>query len=108
MCLLLQNDGPRCHSVAVTHVAHAQAQEIASPQFAVDAEIEQGEFSQSPLHLQANPNAPNLLQLKRRFLPYQLAFVPRGVMMNLCRFQRDLLSVKEISLCARRRRGPSS
>jgi len=108
LCFLLKNVGPRCNPIAVAHVAHAQAQKIASAQLAVDAEIEQGEFSQSPLHLQANPNAPNLLQLKRRFLPYQLAFDPRGVMMNLCRFQRDLLSVKEISLCARRRRGPSS
>ena len=59
----------------------------------VDIEIEQGEFSQSALHLQANPDAPNLLQLERRLLPNQLAFVPRSVMMKLCRFHRDLLSV---------------
>jgi len=57
----LKDIGPRCHPIAVAHVAHAQSQEIASTQLAVDAEIEQGELSQSALHLQENPNAPNLL-----------------------------------------------
>ena len=78
----------------MAYVANAQPHEIASTQFAVDAEIEQGEFSQAALHLQANPDAPNRLQLERCLLPDQLALVPRVVMTNLCRFHRDLHSVE--------------
>jgi hypothetical protein len=78
----------------VAHVADAQAQKIASAQRAVDAEIEQDEFSQPALQLKSNPDGPDLLQLEGRFLADQLSLVPCLVMMNLCLFHRDLLSVE--------------
>jgi hypothetical protein len=42
--------------------------------------MKQGEFSQSSLHLRANPNGPNLLQLEQCLLADELALVPRAVM----------------------------
>jgi len=72
LCLLLQNDGPRCHPIAVAHVAHAQAQEIASAQLAVDAEIEQGKFSQASLHLQTNRMLQISFSLNGAFWPTNL------------------------------------
>jgi len=38
---LLQDDRPSGHPVAVAYIANAQVYEIARPQLAVDAEIEQ-------------------------------------------------------------------
>ena len=45
--------------------------------FAIYREVEQREVTMSFVDLQANPNRPYLPELKRRFLSYQLAFVPR-------------------------------
>jgi len=41
----------------------AERDKIAAAQFAVDGEIEQGEFPGSMIQLQPNPDSPDLLQL---------------------------------------------
>src|SRR6266496_2363254 len=95
LCLLLQDDRPSGHSVTVAHIANVQTYEIARSQLAVDAEVEEGEFSQPPLHLQTHPNGPNLPQFEGRLLTDQLALVPRGVVLNDMRsFHGDLLLVE--------------
>src|SRR5438552_6873094 len=53
----------------------AERDKIEAAQFAVDGEIEQGEFPDSKIQLQPNPDSPDLLQLW--LLAEQLAFVPR-------------------------------
>jgi hypothetical protein len=42
---LLKNQRPGCHAPAVADVAHPKAHQVASPQFAVDSQIEQCEVS---------------------------------------------------------------
>jgi len=65
--LLLQHNRSRTNPIPMAHVADAQAQKIASTQLAVDAEIKQGEFPQSALHLQANPDSQISLSLNGAF-----------------------------------------
>ena len=62
---------------ALDHIVDAKRDQITPAQFAVDGEIEQCEFPGSLIELQPNPDNPDLLQLQRRFLAEQLAFVPR-------------------------------
>src|SRR5439155_132171 len=62
----------------------AERDKIEAAQFAVDGEIEQGEFPGSMIQLQPNPDSPDLLQLW--LLAEQLAFVPRrNAPSGLCR-----------------------
>jgi hypothetical protein len=49
-------------------------------QLAVDAEVEEGEFANSALHLQSDAQGPDVLELERRLLPDELALVPRLAM----------------------------
>jgi hypothetical protein len=98
---LLQHNGSRGNAIPVAHVADAQAQKIASAQLAVDAEIEQDEFPQPALQLQSNPDGPDLPQCEGCPLADQVPLVPCLVMMNLCRFRRDLLSVEGDSTVCR-------
>jgi hypothetical protein len=44
MGLLLHHNCPRGYGLAVTDVSHLELYEIAGSEFAVDGEIEQGEF----------------------------------------------------------------
>jgi hypothetical protein len=44
MGLLLHHNRPRGYGLAVTNVSHLELYEIAGTEFAVDGEIEQGEF----------------------------------------------------------------
>ena len=62
---------------ALDHITNAKPNQIASPQLAVDGEVEQREFSGSPGQLQPNPDGPDLFQLQRGLLAEQLAPVPR-------------------------------
>ena len=51
-----------------------------APKLAVDSQVEQGEFSNSLLHLQPDAQSPDVLELERRLLPNDLALVPWLVM----------------------------
>jgi hypothetical protein len=50
---------------------------VAAAQLAVDRQIEQRQLSRLPGHAQLSANGPDLVQLQRRLLANQLAFVPR-------------------------------
>ena len=79
----------------MAHIAHPQTYQIARAQFTVDPEVEHRQFSQPSLHLQADPDSPDLLELEQRLLSDQLAFVPGFVPLNnMGAFHRDLLSVE--------------
>ena len=58
-------------------VSHAQLDQIAGSKLAVDGKVEQRQISVTTCELQANPDCPDLLELERRFLTYELSFVPR-------------------------------
>jgi len=52
--LVLHDDRACRHLVAMTHVPHLERDEIAAAQLAVDAQIEEREFAQPALHLEAD------------------------------------------------------
>src|SRR5205823_10095966 len=60
----------------MAHVAYSELDEVAGAQLAVDTQIEKGKLAQPALHLQANSDCPDLLQLERGFLTDRLALVP--------------------------------
>src|SRR5579864_3696839 len=95
LCLLLQNDRPCSDSIAVAQVAHAQLHQVAGAQFAVDTQVEECEVPQPSLHLQADPNGPDLSELERHLLADELTLVPRLVALSkMSRFHDGLLSVE--------------
>jgi hypothetical protein len=75
--LLLQHDSSRCHDSTNADNPHPELYEVTGPKFAVDGQVEQGQFSAPSSELQPNANYPNLLELDRRLLTYELALVPR-------------------------------
>jgi hypothetical protein len=75
--LLLHDNGAGGDVTALDHIVDTKPDQIAPPQFAVDGEVEQREFSGSMIQLQSNPDGPDLLQLQWWLLAEQLAFVPR-------------------------------
>jgi hypothetical protein len=79
----------------VAHVAYSELDEVARAQLAVDTQIKKGKLPQPALHLQANAECPDLLQLERGFLTDQLALVPCLAMGLSTGFVHDhLLSVE--------------
>jgi hypothetical protein len=64
----------------MAHVPDLEADQVASTQLAVDAEVEEGEFAHSALHLKPNSKCPDVLELERRLLADDLALVPRLAM----------------------------
>ena len=56
--------------------APAELHDVACPQLAVDAEVEESKVPQTALELQTNPDSPNLPQSEGGLLPDQLALVP--------------------------------
>lgn len=76
---LLHDSRPHGDAIPVGNIANAQLHQITRPELAVDGDIEQGEFSSSLAQPQSNPDRLDLLELERRFLPYELTFVPRLV-----------------------------
>ena len=92
---LTHNDCPRGNSITTAHITCSQTYQITRAQFTVDAEVEHRQLSQPSLHLEANSNRPDLLELERHLLADQLTFVPRCVALsNMDGFHRDLLSVE--------------
>jgi hypothetical protein len=49
--LVLHDDGTRCHLITVTHIPDLQGDQIAAPKLAIDAQVEEGQFAHSMLHL---------------------------------------------------------
>ena len=64
------------NAITAADIAHPQLDEAAGAQPAIDAEIKQGEVPGLRLHLQANPNSPDVPEFQRRLLADQLALVP--------------------------------
>jgi len=60
----------------VRDVAHAQGDQVAAAQLAVDGEVEEGEVAQPLRQLQADPDGPDLADLERRLGAGQLALGP--------------------------------
>ena len=75
--LLLHDNRAGGDPTALDHIVNMEPDQVAPAQLAVDGEVEQREFPGSMIQLQPNPDGPDLLQLQRRLLAEQLAFVPR-------------------------------
>src|ERR1700736_2276762 len=73
---LLQHDRPGCHAAPVADVSDAKPDQVTGSKLAVDGEVEQRQLAVTIGELQADPNRPDLFELKRRFLTYKLSLVP--------------------------------
>src|ERR1700685_2876608 len=62
--------------LAMAHVPHAQLDQVAAPELAVDSQVEQSEFAATIGELQSNADRPDLSELERCFLADELALVP--------------------------------
>jgi hypothetical protein len=109
--LLLQDDGAAGHTVAVTDVADAQLDQIRGAQFAVDAQVERRQFAAAVLHLQVNPDRPDLLRYEGDLLSNQLPLVPRDTgVSGVHAFHDELLVLSRVTRkrhtgCPRSKRG---
>jgi len=74
--LVLDHDRPAGHGVTVADIAHAQGGQITVAKLAVQAQIEQGRLAYAVLHLQTDPDGPNVFRLEWCLLPDDLAPVP--------------------------------
>jgi len=81
--LVLHDDGAWCHLVAMAHVPDLEGNEVASPQLAIDAQVEEREFAYAAFHLKVDAQRPDVLQLEGRLLPDDLALVPRLAMSGI-------------------------
>ena len=66
--LLLDNCSAGRDTAPVGDVTDAEAHKIATPQFTIDGQIEQGEVPSPFNELETDPNGPNLLPFERRLL----------------------------------------
>jgi hypothetical protein len=62
--LLLQDDSPSCDSLAARHVPDSKLDQIASPQLAVDGQIEQRKIADTVADLQPDADGPDVLELQ--------------------------------------------
>ena len=74
--LVLNDSCPGDGVPAVGDIADPQVDEIASTEFAVDREIEQGEIPDLLFELKPDSDGPDLLELERGFGTSELPFVP--------------------------------
>src|SRR5215471_1020960 len=74
--LLLTDGRAVTNPSADADIIDLQLHEIATPEFAVDREVEQGEVAGSALHLEPDPDRPHVLGLQRALLPNKAPFVP--------------------------------
>ena len=63
--LLLPHGCSGRYVFAMADVAHSHLYQVTGPQFAVQAQVKHGEFTNSVLKLKSDPNGPNLFQLER-------------------------------------------
>jgi hypothetical protein len=75
--LVLRDDRARRNLGAMLDVAQLQCHQITAPQLAVDAQVEQRQFTCLVLALQPGSDRPYVAGLERCLLPHQLALVPR-------------------------------
>lgn len=75
---LLDDGGTRVDAVAEVDVGHAQADEVAAAQLAVDGGVEQGEVAGAALVLQAGTDCPDVLGFEGRLGADEAAEVPRS------------------------------
>jgi len=74
--LVLHDDRPRCHLIAVANVPDLECNEVTSAELAVNSQVEQREFAYPVLHLETDSECPDILCLERRLLADDLALVP--------------------------------
>jgi hypothetical protein len=74
----------------MSHIAHMQVDEIATPQFAVDSKVEQGQVTNCVAVLQVYPNGQDFLWFEGWLLADEFALVP-GFALVRCGFHRRLL-----------------
>jgi len=74
--IALQHDRVRSNVIAVADVADLQRSQVAGPELAVDAEIEERELARPFFHLQSQPDRPDVLGFERGLLPNEFALVP--------------------------------
>ena len=74
--LALYNGGTGKDPTALCNAINAKSNQIATPKFAVDCQIEQRQFSRSPALLKPEANSPDLVEFERRFLADDPTFVP--------------------------------
>jgi hypothetical protein len=67
--LLLHNGGPVLDRSSGDHILHPKSDEVTPSEFAVDPEIEEGEFANLPRHLEPNADGHVLLHLEGWLLP---------------------------------------
>jgi hypothetical protein len=60
----------------MTDIAGLQGDEVVRTQLTVDAQVEQRELAHTVLHLVADPERPDVIELEWSLLPDDLAFVP--------------------------------
>jgi hypothetical protein len=74
---LLHDDRPDSDPLAVTDVSNLQLEQVAGPQLAVDAKIEQRQFAGSAIDSKPDADRPNFFEFERRLLTNKFAFFPR-------------------------------
>jgi hypothetical protein len=62
-----------------SHILDAEPDQIAGAELAVYSEVEEGQVSESAVQLQACPDCPDVLRLKRWLRADKLSFVPRAL-----------------------------
>jgi len=73
----LHDGGSGPNAARQNHVSDAEVHKIATPQLAVDREIEQREIAYAVLVSELGPDGPNVFRLERRFGAHQESRVPR-------------------------------
>src|SRR5580700_5485770 len=73
---LLDHGGAVRHSATSAHIVDAQPHEIATPQLAIDGQIEKREVAFTSLKLEPDADRPDLLRLERTFLPNEAVLIP--------------------------------
>jgi hypothetical protein len=85
-------------------VPDAQLDQAAGSKLAVDGEVEQRQLAPKVGELKADPHRPDLFELKRRFLTYELSLVP-GLAIGRCAvkvFHGWLPQLQGQPICSRR------
>jgi hypothetical protein len=70
---VLHHDGAACYLVAMTNVPDLERDQIAPAELAVDTQVEERKFPNTPLYLEPDTQRPDVLGLERRLLADDLA-----------------------------------
>ena len=74
---VLNDHGSGNGLTCMNDIVDSQPHQVASPEFAVDGQVEQGEITNPIGDLQTNSNGPDFLEFKWRFRADEFAFVLR-------------------------------